>query len=222
MKHKRESLARRVLPALSLMGASGALLAALDHPAGSLDAAAPPPIPSGDASSTVTIVPTAGTTAPTTETAVAGVPATTAATTTEAATTATAAGVPATAAPVAGVPAANAPEVATPVAPVVTEAPTTVPPVVCGAAVVGPTVGTKYGPVQVQAALDSNGRVCAAHALVWPTEDGKSVRINDQAIPLLDQWAVYQGDTSFSSISGATITSRAYKESLQAIIDGRA
>ena len=210
MKHKRESLARRVLPALSLMGASGALLAALDHPAGGLDAAAPPPIPVGDGSSTVTIVPTtgangntiAGTTAPVTETAVAGVPA--------------------TADPVAGIPATNAPEVATPVAPVVTEAPTTVPPVVCGTAVVGPTVGTKYGPVQVQAALDGNGRVCAAHALVWPTEDGKSVRINDQAIPLLDQWAVYQGDTSFSSISGATITSRAYKESLQAIIDGRA
>lgn len=213
MKHKRESLARRVLPALSLMGASGALLAALDHPAGGLDAAAPPPIPSGDPSSIVTIVPNSGTTAttvaPVVDTPMAENPV---------------AESPVADTPVADTPVAAAPVVEVPVtaAPVVTEAPTTVPPVVCGASVVGPTVGTKYGPVQVQASLDSNGRVCAAHALVWPTEDSKSVRINDQAIPLLDQWAVYQGDTTFSSISGATITSRAYKESLQAIIDGRA
>jgi len=208
MKHKRESLARRVLPALSLMGASGALLAALDHPAGGLDAAAPPPIPAGDGSSTVTIVPSAGSS----EGSSASVVETPAPQTTI------------VAAPAADVPVADPVAVEVPVtaAPVVTEAPTTVPPVVCGSPSVGPTIGTKYGPVQVQASLDTNGRVCAAHALVWPTEDNKSVRINDQAIPLLDQWAVYQGDTSFSSISGATITSRAYKESLQAIIDGRA
>jgi len=56
--------------------------------------------------------------------------------------------------------------------------------------------------------------------VVWPTADRKSVAINNQAIPLLDQWAAYQHDASFDSISGATYTSRAYKQSLQAIIDG--
>ena len=83
----------------------------------------------------------------------------------------------------------------------------------------GPTIDTKYGPVQVQASVDGTGYVCSAHGVVWPTRDRESVDINNQAVPLLDQWAAYQHDASFNSISGATVTSKAYKQSLQAIID---
>jgi uncharacterized protein with FMN-binding domain len=89
----------------------------------------------------------------------------------------------------------------------------------CGGAVLGPIVDTKFGPVQVQASVSSTGYVCSAEGVLWPTEDRKSVSINNQAIPLLDQWSAYQHDASFNSISGATYTSRAYKQSLQAVID---
>jgi uncharacterized protein with FMN-binding domain len=74
--------------------------------------------------------------------------------------------------------------------------------------------------VQVQASVDGTGLVCASQGIQWPTADQKSVSINNQAIPLLDQWAVHTGNASFNSISGATYTSKAYKQSLQAIIDG--
>ena len=99
---------------------------------------------------------------------------------------------------------------------------TTVPvaPAACSSTISGPTISTKFGPVQVQASIDGTGLVCASQGIQWPTADQKSVSINNQAIPLLDQWAVHTGNASFNSISGATYTSKAYKQSLQAIIDG--
>jgi uncharacterized protein with FMN-binding domain len=72
----------------------------------------------------------------------------------------------------------------------------------------------------VQSSVDGTGIVCSSHGIQWPTADRKSVAINNQAIPLLDQWAVHTGNAKFNSISGATYTSKAYKQSLQAIIDG--
>ena len=39
-------------------------------------------------------------------------------------------------------------------------------------------------------------------------------------MPQLDQRAVAAGGTSFNGISGATITSNAYKKSLQSALDG--
>lgn len=195
---RNDTFARRVVPALTLIGASGALLAALDRPSDGLDSAVGPPLSAGGDSSTLTIVPTTiavgnATTVPSdpTATTVAG-----------------------TENPVVVTPApTSAPVVETTVPP----APA---PVACAGAVLGPSISTKYGPVQVQASVDSTGYVCSAQGVVWPTADGKSVAINNQAIPLLDQWAAYQHDASFTSISGATYTSRAYKQSLQAIIDG--
>ena len=188
---RNDTFARRVVPALTLIGVSGGLLAALDRPSDGLDAAVGPPLTTGTDATTVTIVPTVapGTDTATTVTTVAG------------------AQNPATPAPTA------APVGETTVPP----APT---PVACGGMILGPTIDTKYGPVQVQASVDGTGFVCSAQGVVWPTRDRESVSINNQAVPLLDQWAGYQHDASFTSISGATYTSKAYKQSLQAIIDG--
>ncbi|MFM9038091.1 MAG: FMN-binding protein [Actinomycetota bacterium] len=200
---KNDTFARRVVPALTLVGASGALLAALDRPSDGLDAAAGPPIAADATSTGITVVPT--TLAPVVDPTLDA----TATTVTPAVVDPTAA----TTAPVTAAPATAAP---------VTAAPdTTVPPApaACGGMILGPSVSTKYGPVQVQASVDGTGYVCSAQGVVWPTADNKSVNINNQAIPLLDQWAAYQHDASFNSISGATITSKAYKQSLQAIID---
>jgi len=188
----KETFSRRVLPALTLIGASGVLLAALDRPSTGIDLSAAPPIGTNAGTSagvTTTIIGTSPTVAPGQTTTVA----------------------PVIVDPVTGTPAATTPVVETTVP---------VAPAACSSTISGPTISTKFGPVQVQASIDGTGLVCASQGIQWPTADQKSVSINNQAIPLLDQWAVHTGNASFNSTSGATYTSKAYKQSLQAIIDG--
>ncbi|MEY3618763.1 MAG: hypothetical protein RL726_1461 [Actinomycetota bacterium] len=195
--NRKDTFARRVVPALTLIGASGAILAALDRPSDGLDAAVGPPLSTATNESTVTVIPTIAPSsgAATTQTTVVGDQNSTQAT--------------------------NPPTPTPTVAPVVeSTVPPAPAPVACGGMILGPTIDTKFGPVQVQASVDSTGYVCSAQGVVWPTRDRESVDINNQAVPLLDQWAAYQHDASFNSISGATYTSKAYKQSLQAIIDG--
>lgn len=214
----KETFSRRVFPALTLVGASGILLAALDRPSTGIDLGAAPPIgtdagvPAGVATTIVGSAPTVATPAPATPAPETVAPVTAAPGQDTSA---------ATAAPATGAPATAAPETAAPVtaAPVVE---TTVPaaPAACSSTIVGPTISTKFGPVQVQASVDGAGLVCSSQGIQWPTADRKSVAINNQAIPLLDQWAMHTGNAKFNSISGATYTSKAYKQSLQAIIDG--
>lgn len=171
------SLARRIVPAVVILGAAGGLLVALDHPgsteaASSTDESALPAVPSTPAPATApsTTAPSSGSggTRPTTTT----VPATPSCsgTTTQ---------------------------------------------------VTGSTTQTKYGPVQVQATLDADGTVCALTALQTPSTDRKSQSINQRAVPTLTQRALSAGGTNFSGVSGATITSNAYKKSLQSILDQR-
>ncbi len=188
----KETFSRRVLPTLTLIGASGFLLAALDRPSTGIDLGSGPPL--NTEASPATTTPVIVVTVPPTNTGVTAPPSS------------------------AGVTAPPSSATATAPPPVQTTVPPS--PAVCGATIVGPTISTKYGPVQVQASVDGQGLVCSAQGIVWPTADGKSVRINDQAIPLLNQWSAHSGNASFNSISGATYTSKAYKKSLQAIIDG--
>lgn len=84
----------------------------------------------------------------------------------------------------------------------------------------GPAVMTEWGPVQVQVEFASDGSVCSVQAVAYPNNDPKSARINARAIPYLDQQASQVG-TAFDSVSGATYTSEAYRESLQSILDQR-
>lgn len=86
-----------------------------------------------------------------------------------------------------------------------------------GQEVTGQTAMTRWGPVQVAATI-ADGQLCEVHAVVWPTGDGRSVQINNYAIPQLDAMASQQG-TQFDYISGATYTSEGYRESLQSILD---
>ena len=188
----KETFSRRVLPTLTLIGASGFLLAALDRPSTGIDLGSGPPL--NTEASPATTTPVIVVTVPPSSAGVTAPPSR------------------------AGVTAPPSSATATAPPPVQTTVPPS--PAVCGATIVGPTISTKYGPVQVQASVDGQGLVCSAQGIVWPTADGKSVRINDQAIPLLNQWSAHSGNASFNSISGATYTSKAYKKSLQAIIDG--
>ena len=88
-----------------------------------------------------------------------------------------------------------------------------------GAAIDGSVVTTRWGPVQVQARLTSDHRVCDVTELRSPDSHSRSVRINDYARPILHDRAVAAGIAKFNAVSGATITSRGYVTSLQSILD---
>lgn len=87
-----------------------------------------------------------------------------------------------------------------------------------GAEVSGPIVQTEWGLVQVAAQV-GNGRVCTVRTIMTPDGDRKSISINARAVPELEAAVLASGDANFDNISGATVTSDGYRESLQAIID---
>lgn len=84
--------------------------------------------------------------------------------------------------------------------------------------VTGPVVRTEWGPVQVAAKVQ-NGQVCAVRTIQYPDGDRKSVSINARALPAIEQQVLAAGDASFDGVSGATVTTEGYRDSLQAILD---
>ena len=84
--------------------------------------------------------------------------------------------------------------------------------------VVGNTVQTPYGPLQLSVTF-SGSKITNVQALQYPNWHGQSVRINQYAIPQLNQQAVAANSANINGVSGATFTSEAYAQSLQAAID---
>jgi uncharacterized protein with FMN-binding domain len=82
----------------------------------------------------------------------------------------------------------------------------------------GDSVDTRWGPVQVQITV-TNGKITAAEAVVYPTENGRDVEINSYAVPALNDEAVQAQSASIDMVSGATVTSEGYLSSLQSAID---
>ncbi len=85
----------------------------------------------------------------------------------------------------------------------------------------GPVVDTQFGPVQVRAELGTGNHVCSADAIQSPSDRERSVLINQQAVPWINDEVKTQG-VNFDAIGGATYTSEGYRESLQSILDARA
>jgi uncharacterized protein with FMN-binding domain len=82
----------------------------------------------------------------------------------------------------------------------------------------GPTVDTRWGPVQVQLTITS-GRITDVTALQLPS-GGRSGRISGVAEPLLRTEALVAQGPNIDGVSGATYTSTAYAQSLQAALNG--
>ena len=91
-----------------------------------------------------------------------------------------------------------------------------------GKTIDGPSVNTRWGPVQVEAVVSSSGQICNVGAIRSPDSHGRSVRINQQALPILHTQVMKAQSANINGVSGATITSVAYVRSLQAILDGSA
>ena len=82
----------------------------------------------------------------------------------------------------------------------------------------GASVGTQYGPVQVQLTL-RGGRVIRSQAITFPNDSSQSQQINSQAIPILNGEARQAQSARIDTVSGATYTSAGYQQSMQSALD---
>ncbi len=89
-----------------------------------------------------------------------------------------------------------------------------------GQTVDGPRVNTRWGPVQVAAVISSTGQICDVGAIRSPDSHRRSVRINEEALPILHDRVMTAQSAKIRSVSGATVTTEGYVKSLQAILDG--
>jgi uncharacterized protein with FMN-binding domain len=83
--------------------------------------------------------------------------------------------------------------------------------------VTGSLVSTRYGDVEVKVTL-ANGTITAVDAIALPT-GGRSGQISSSAATILASEALTAQSASIDIVSGATYTSQAYAQSLQAALD---
>lgn len=82
----------------------------------------------------------------------------------------------------------------------------------------GNAVETRWGTLQVAITV-ANGKVTSAEAVQYPNENPKDRQINAYAVPILNSEVVDAQSASIDAVSGATVTSGGYLESLQSAID---
>jgi uncharacterized protein with FMN-binding domain len=82
----------------------------------------------------------------------------------------------------------------------------------------GSAVNTRWGVVQVEITV-KNGKITKAEAVQYPTENPRDQEINSYAVPQLNSETVDQQSGSIDAVSGATVTSDGYIQSLQSAID---
>jgi uncharacterized protein with FMN-binding domain len=78
----------------------------------------------------------------------------------------------------------------------------------------GPEVDAYWGLVQVKAVVQ-NGKLTSVQFLEYPSDRRTSQRINNVAMPYLQQEAIQAQSANVDIISGATLTSEAFAQSLQ-------
>lgn len=82
----------------------------------------------------------------------------------------------------------------------------------------GSVVQTRWGPIQVSIAVDG-GKITDVSAPLYPNGNPRDEEINSYALPVLRQETVDAQSADIDTVSGATVTSDGYRESLQAAID---
>jgi len=82
----------------------------------------------------------------------------------------------------------------------------------------GQVVDAYYGYVQVKAVVQS-GKIADVQFLEWPNDRRTSVRINNIAMPYLISEAIQAQSAQVDVISGATLTSEAFAQSLQSALE---
>ena len=82
----------------------------------------------------------------------------------------------------------------------------------------GDVAQTRWGPVQVEITV-KRGKITAVDVLQHPTGNGRDAEINGYALPILEQDTLTAQSAKIDMVSGATVTSGGYVESLQSALD---
>lgn len=84
--------------------------------------------------------------------------------------------------------------------------------------VTGTAANTRWGPVQVQLTVAA-GKVTAVSVIQYPATNPRDVEINNYALPILIRSTLQSQSTNIDMVSGATVTSVGYLQSLQSALD---
>jgi hypothetical protein len=84
--------------------------------------------------------------------------------------------------------------------------------------VTGNVANTEWGPVQVQLAVQS-GTISQVSVLQYPSGNSRDDQINSYALPILVNETVRAQSAQIDMVSGATVTSGGYIQSLQSALD---
>jgi uncharacterized protein with FMN-binding domain len=82
----------------------------------------------------------------------------------------------------------------------------------------GSVVQTRWGPVQVTITV-SKGKITSVAVPTYPNSNGRDKEINAYALPILKQETISAQSADIDAVSGATITSDGYIQSLQSALD---
>jgi uncharacterized protein with FMN-binding domain len=82
----------------------------------------------------------------------------------------------------------------------------------------GSVAQTRWGPVQVSITV-SGGKITDVAVPTYPNGNHRDEEINAYALPVLTQETLSAQSADIDTVSGATVTSDGYKESLQAALD---
>ncbi len=82
----------------------------------------------------------------------------------------------------------------------------------------GAVVQTQFGDIQVRI-VESAGKLVDIQALQLPSDRRRSLEISSYAEPVLHDEALQAQSAQIDTVSGATYTSEAYRESLQSALD---
>ena len=84
--------------------------------------------------------------------------------------------------------------------------------------VTGSVASTRWGPVQVSITV-TDGKITAVDVPQYPTGNGKDRQINASALPILTKETLSAQSADIDMVSGATVTSEGYVQSLQSALD---
>ncbi|WGY04828.1 MULTISPECIES: FMN-binding protein [unclassified Nocardioides] len=87
-----------------------------------------------------------------------------------------------------------------------------------GSTVTGDVAQTRWGPVQVALSVDG-GTITAVQVPQYPDGNGHDQEINSRALPVLVRETLAAQSASIDMVSGATVTSTGYRQSLQSALD---
>jgi uncharacterized protein with FMN-binding domain len=82
----------------------------------------------------------------------------------------------------------------------------------------GPVVQTRWGPVQVDVTV-KNGKLSDVSVAQYPNGNPRDQQINAYALPVLVQETLDAQSADIDMVSGATVTSDGYLQSLQGALD---